>query len=51
MIGTELMPTEDRGSIGQIKPTGWHTVKYDVVDGKYLYNICKEHCMFILHLA
>ena len=40
MIGTELMPTEDRGSIGQIKPTGWHTVKYDVVDGKYLYNRC-----------
>ena len=23
-----------------IKPTGWHTVKYDIVDGKYLYNRC-----------
>ena len=34
------MPTEDRGSIGQVKPTGWHTVKYDNVDGKYLYNRC-----------
>lgn len=34
------MPTEDRGSIGQVKPTGWHTVKYDCVDGKYLYNRC-----------
>lgn len=34
------MPTEDRGSIGQVKPTGWHTVKYDIVDGKYLYNRC-----------
>ncbi len=40
MIGQELMPTEERGSIGQVKPTGWHTVKYDVVDGKYLYNRC-----------
>lgn len=39
-IGPELMPTEERGSIGQVKPTGWHTVKYDVVDGKYLYNRC-----------
>lgn len=39
-IGKELMPTEERGSIGQVKPTGWHTVKYDIVDGKYLYNRC-----------
>lgn len=39
-IGTDLMPTEERGSIGQVKPTGWHTVKYDFVDGKYLYNRC-----------
>ena len=34
------MPTEDRGSIGQVKPSGWQTVKYDCVDGKYLYNRC-----------
>ena len=34
------MPTEERESIGQIKPTGWHTVRYDCVDGKYLYNRC-----------
>jgi DNA-entry nuclease len=34
------MPTEERGNIGQVKPTGWHTVKYDCVDGKYLYNRC-----------
>lgn len=40
MIGKELMPTEERGSIGQVKPSGWHTVKYDIVDGKYLYNRC-----------
>ena len=39
-IGTDLMPTEERGSIGAVKPTGWHTVKYDSVDGKYLYNRC-----------
>lgn len=39
-IGEDLMPTTKRGSIGQIKPSGWHTVKYDSVDGKYLYNRC-----------
>ena len=39
-VGQDLMPTEDRGSIGQVKPTGWQTVKYENVDGKYLYNRC-----------
>ena len=39
-VGQDIMPTEERGSIGQVKPTGWHTVKYDIVDGKYLYNRC-----------
>lgn len=39
-IGKDLMPTEKRGKIGMIKPSGWHTVKYDIVDGKYLYNRC-----------
>lgn len=39
-IGRDLMPTEKRGSIGLVKPSGWHTVKYDGVDGKYLYNRC-----------
>ena len=39
-VGLELMPTEERGDIGSVKPTGWHTVKYDCVDGKYLYNRC-----------
>ncbi|MBE6711964.1 MAG: hypothetical protein E7580_00425 [Ruminococcaceae bacterium] len=39
-IGKDLMPTEERGSIGQVKPSGWQTVKYDIVDGKYLYNRC-----------
>ena len=39
-IGQDIMPTEERGAIGMIKPSGWHTVKYDIVDGKYLYNRC-----------
>lgn len=39
-IGKEIMPTEERGEIGQVKPTGWQTIKYDCVDGKYLYNRC-----------
>ncbi|MBR2423372.1 MAG: DNA/RNA non-specific endonuclease [Oscillospiraceae bacterium] len=39
-IGRDLMPTEERGNIGQVKPTGWVTAKYDFVDGKYLYNRC-----------
>lgn len=39
-LGIELMPTEDRKSINSVKPSGWHTVKYDIVDGKYLYNRC-----------
>jgi DNA-entry nuclease len=39
-IGQDIMPVEERGSIGQVKPSGWHTVKYDIVDGKYLYNRC-----------
>jgi DNA-entry nuclease len=39
-IGKDMMPTEKRGRIGMIKPSGWHTVKYDIVDGKYLYNRC-----------
>ena len=39
-IDQSLMPTEKRGSIGGIKPSGWHTVKYDIVEGKYLYNRC-----------
>lgn len=39
-VGLDTMPTEERGSIGQVKPSGWQTVKYDCVDGKYLYNRC-----------
>lgn len=39
-IGQDLMPTEERGEIGEVRPTGWHTVKYDGIDGNYLYNRC-----------
>lgn len=39
-ICLDIMPTEPRGDIGQVKPSGWQTVKYDCVDGKYLYNRC-----------
>ncbi len=39
-IGIDIMPTEERGEIGSVKPTGWQSVKYDCVDGKYLYNRC-----------
>lgn len=39
-VGQDLMPTEPRGEIGAVKPSGWHLVKYDNVDGKYLYNRC-----------
>ena len=39
-ICIDLMPTEERGSISQVKPSGWHSVRYDNVDGKSLYNRC-----------
>ncbi len=40
-IGEDIMPTEERGEIGQVKPSGWQTVRYDgLVDGNYLYNRC-----------
>lgn len=39
-VSIDTMPDEERGSIGSIKPTGWQTVKYDSIDGKYLYNRC-----------
>ena len=39
-VGKDNMPKGKRGAIGMVKPTGWHTAKYDNVDGKYLYNRC-----------
>lgn len=40
-IGKDIMPTEPRGSIGMVKPSGWHTVRYDdLIEDKYLFNRC-----------
>lgn len=39
-VGTDIMPTEGRGSISSVKPTGWINKEYDIVDGGYLYNRC-----------
>lgn len=40
-ICPEIQPTEERGAIGSVRPSGWHTVKYnDLIDGNYLYNRC-----------
>ncbi len=39
-VGTDLMPTEKRGNISRVKPTGWHSTRYDSVEGKNLYNRC-----------
>ena len=39
-ISLNTMPAEERGAIGMVKPSGWHTVKYDDIDGRYLYNRC-----------
>lgn len=39
-LSRELMPTEARGAIGSVKPSGWKTIKYSIIDGLYLYNRC-----------
>ncbi len=39
-LGKELMPTEERGSISSVKPTGWKSTKYDGISGGNLYNRC-----------
>ena len=39
-LGSNLMPTEERGNIGSVKPLGWQTIRYECVDGLYLYNRC-----------
>ena len=39
-VGRDLMPTEERGSISHIRPSGWHSVQYAEVDGNSLYNRC-----------
>lgn len=39
-VCTDIMPSGERESIGSVKPSGWHTVKYEGIDGNYLYNRC-----------
>lgn len=39
-ISRDTMPTEERGDISSVKPTGWMSVSYDFIDGGYLYNRC-----------
>lgn len=40
-ICPEIQPMEERDAIGNVRPSGWHTVKYnDLIDGNYLYNRC-----------
>lgn len=39
-IGQDLMPEEERGEIGSVRPSGWHTIKYDCIADRYLYNRC-----------
>ncbi len=39
-VGREIMPTEDRGPISSVTPSGWINKQYDFIDGKYLYNRC-----------
>ena len=39
-VGPETMPTEERGDISEVKPTGWHAVRYEEIDQEFLYNRC-----------
>ncbi len=39
-VGRELMPTDKRESISEVKPSGWHSAKYDFIDQEFLYNRC-----------
>lgn len=41
IVGPETLPTEDRSRIGDIRPSGWHNVRYDdLIEDHYLYNRC-----------
>ena len=40
-IDRSMMPEEERGEIGPVRPSGWHTVTYpDIIEDRYLYNRC-----------
>ena len=41
MLDRNMMPEGERDYVGMIRPSGWHTVRYDdLIDDKYLYNRC-----------
>ena len=40
MLNQVLMPTEKRGDISSVTPSGWVQAKYDVVPAGWLYNRC-----------
>ena len=39
-IGKELMPKDERETISEVKPTGWHSIRFSFIDGESLYNRC-----------
>ena len=41
LLEGSMMPAGERGEIGSIRPSGWHTVKYpDLIEDMFLYNRC-----------
>ncbi len=39
-VGPETLPTQKRGDISMVKPTGWNTTRYEDIDGEMLFNRC-----------
>lgn len=39
-ICEDVLPISEREKIGTVKPSGWQMSKYDIIEGKYLYNRC-----------
>ena len=39
-VGPETLPTQERGDISQVRPTGWNTTRYEWIDGEMLFNRC-----------
>lgn len=41
ILGSDLIPEEENPGVGQLRPTGWHTIRYDeLINDRYLYNRC-----------
>lgn len=41
LLGPDTIPQEKRGMIGDVRPSGWHNVRYDDrIEDRYLYNRC-----------